>query len=180
MFRRLLSPKLLFAIAAIFAFPAFIYSQDGPPPPRDQRPRNADRPNLLTQLGLSPEQVQQFRRLNAEHRPQMNEAQRRMREANRELDMVIYADTVSESLVNTKLKAFQDAQAEITRLRFGNELAIRKILTQEQLVRFREMRRRFAEMRDAEMRQGRNNNGDGSRPRSNQLKRAIRQDRAIN
>jgi len=110
----------------------------------------------------------------------MNEAQRRMREANRELDMAIYADTVSESLVNTKLKAFQDAQAEITRLRFGNELAIRKILTQEQLVRFREMRRRFAEMRDAEMRQGRNNNGDGSRPRSNQLKRAIRQDRAIN
>jgi hypothetical protein len=78
----------------------------------------------------------------------MEAAQRRLREANRELDMAIYSDTVSDESFQSKLRAFQEAQSEVTRLRFQNELSIRKILTPEQLTLFREIRRRFANARD--------------------------------
>jgi Spy/CpxP family protein refolding chaperone len=127
-----------------------------------QRPPN-DRPDILAQLGLSPDQVQQFRRLNAEHRPLMTEAQKRLRDATRDLDMAIYADAVSEDTVREKLRIFQTARAEIDRLRFVNELAIRKILTLEQLQRFRDFRKRMADVRQNDQRQnGRPMNG---RPR---------------
>lgn len=116
---------------------------------RQERPRqDIEQPNLLAQLGLSKDQIQQFRLTNSVHRPLMQAAQQRLREANRELDLVIYADSVSEDDFRARLSVFQQAQAEVNRLRFANELAIRKILTPDQLVRFREMRRRFAEQRD--------------------------------
>ena len=154
MFNRFLSPKVGLVLITFLASVAFVNGQDGPPPnpgPGDMRPRDG-RQNMMAELGLSQEQIQQFRSLGATHRPLMNAAQQRLRDANRELDMAIYADTVSDEIVRAKLKAFQDAQAEVNRLRFTNELDIRKILTQEQLVRFREMRRRFAEMRDGQIR----------------------------
>ena len=154
MLNRLLSPNLSFALIAFFASVAFVNGQDGPPPnPQrsDVRPGEGRR-DIMAELGLSQDQMQQFRKLGAAHRPLMNAAQQRLRDANRELDMAIYADTVSDEVVRGKLKAFQDAQAEVNRLRFTNELDIRKILTQDQLVRFREMRRRFGEMRERQMR----------------------------
>ena len=133
-------------------FAAAVFGQDGPPPTDGQRPPN-DRPDILAQLGLSPDQVQQFRRLNAEHRPLMNEAQKHVRDATRDLDMAIYADVVNEDLVREKLRVFQSAHAEVNRLRFANELAIRKILTLEQLQRFREFRRRMADANRQNQRQ---------------------------
>ena len=154
MFRKLSLAIFGFVVAVGYLGTA-VYGQDGPPPnpePGVNRPRD-DRPNLMAQLGLSQDQIQQFRKLNAEHRPLMNEAQKRLRDANRELDMAIYADIVSDEAVHAKLKVFQDAQAEVNRLRFSNELNIRRILTQDQLVRFRDMRRQFAEMNGRQQRQ---------------------------
>lgn len=112
------------------------------------------RQNVLMQLGLSREQVQQIRRLNQERKPLMDEAQRRFREANIALDLAIYSDQVSDTEVEARLKDVQLAQAEVAKLRFANEYAVRKILTPEQLVRFRELRRRFEEIR-REMENGR-------------------------
>lgn len=122
--------------------------QDGPPPQDvgDER-RGRGRPNLFAELGLSPDQVRQIRQINQHRRPAMAEAQQRMREANRNLDLAIYGDTVSDAEFQTRLKEFQSAQADVGRLRFESELAIRKVLTAEQLVRFRELRRRFSEAR---------------------------------
>jgi Spy/CpxP family protein refolding chaperone len=145
MFKKLLSPVLTIFVWAI-VLSASAFGQDGPPPMDGQRPPN-ERPDILAQLGLSPEQVQQFRKLNLVHRPLMNEAQQRVREATKDLDMAIYADVVNDDAVREKLKAFQAAHAEVNRLRFANELAIRKILTLEQLQRFREFRRRMADAR---------------------------------
>jgi len=114
------------------------------------QPENT-RPNLMRELGLSQEQIQQIRRMNAERKPVMNQAQRRLRMANRALDQAIYSDSVNEEDVQVRLKEFQAAQAEMVRLRFTNELAVRKILTPEQLVRFRELRQNFAEQRRQNM-----------------------------
>src|SRR6187551_2529791 len=68
-------------------------------PQPEMRQPNPNRPhdnqsNLLRQLGLSPEQIQQIRRIKMEQRPSMDEAQRRFREANRALDEAIYADQI--------------------------------------------------------------------------------------
>jgi len=121
------------------------------PPQTTQRPdggRPGDpRLNLLHRLGLSAEQVEQIRRINVERKPLMDEAQRHLREANRALDAAIYADQVNETDVDARIKDVQTAQTEVARIRFTNELAVRRVLTPEQLIRFREMRQRFEQAR---------------------------------
>ncbi len=101
------------------------------------------RQGFLQQIGLTRDQVRQLRMLNQRHRPIMMAAQRRLREATVALDTAIYADTLAEGEFDTKLKEQQLAQAEVIRVRSLGELAIRKILTPEQLVKFRELREQF-------------------------------------
>lgn len=116
--------------------------------PNDDAPKNFNsprRPNLLAELDLSPEQIKQIRRLNAEKRPLIREAQQRVRDANRRLDQAIYADDADETEIQSRLKDVQTAQAEVARIRSSTEYAVRKVLTPEQLVRFREVRQKFME-----------------------------------
>lgn len=146
-----ISSKLIILIAFI-VFPAlFVNAQDLPAddmqPAQNGKPAQ-QRPNLIRELGLTPEQVKQVRRINQETKPLMEAAQMRMREANRELDTAIYSVGLQQSDVNQRLTDFQKAQAEVAKIRFMKELAVRKLLTAEQLTRFREMRRRFGEARD--------------------------------
>jgi Spy/CpxP family protein refolding chaperone len=115
----------------------------GDRPPPDER-GEVKRPNLLKILGLSPAQMLDVRRVNQARKPQMDAAQGRLRDANRALDEAIYADNFDQAAFDTRLKEVQAAQADVARLRFTNEMNIRKILTPEQLARFRELRRQFA------------------------------------
>jgi Spy/CpxP family protein refolding chaperone len=94
-------------------------------------------------LNLSREQIQQIRRINQTRRPSMQEAQMRFRAANRALDEAIYADSPNDADVQARMKEVQLAQAEIIKIRITSELAIRKVLTPEQLVKFRELREKF-------------------------------------
>lgn len=141
--------KLLLASVIVFAASALSFSQDSgnnPARPRQFSPqRQTPQISLFRELGLTQDQVIQFRRLNSAARPRRELAQRHLREANRDLDAAIYADTVDEADFEARLKAFQDAQNEVARLKFTDELAIRKILSAEQLVKFRELRRRASE-----------------------------------
>ena len=152
------------AALVLFAIPAI--GQNGSPhegPPQDQRFAEGVRPNLHKELGLTPDQLQQIRRMNQARRPLMEEAGLRLREANRALDMAIYADTLNEEDVAARLKDFQLAQAEVAKLRFRGELELRKVLTPVQLTKFRELRERFG--RNREMRQNRRRNlPPGQRP----------------
>ena len=112
-----------------------------------QRPRD-DKPNLMSQLGLSPEQMEQIRQINKQRKPRMAAAQERFRLANRALDEEIYGDTPNDADVDARVKEVQAAQSDLTALRAASELAVRRILTPEQLVRFRELRAKFEEMRE--------------------------------
>ena len=111
--------------------------------PEDQRPPMARRPNLLQELNLSREQIQQIRRINQARKPLMQEAQMRFRQANRALDEAIYSDSPNEADIQARMKDVQLAQAEVIKIRTQSEYAIRKVLTPEQLVKFRELRERF-------------------------------------
>ena len=156
MTRTLLRPILRLSASVLSA--ASLQGQDTkspePPVPDSQRPAAAGRHRgdehvgVLQRLGLAAEQIEQIRQINADRRPLMQEAQKRFREASRALDAAIYADQVNEADIDTRLKDVQTAQAEVARIRSMNELSIRRVLTPEQLARFREMRQRFDERRD--------------------------------
>lgn len=148
---RTISNVLFLFLAVSTLYGAVAMGQDTADIGDPEQPPTQERPNLMRALGLRPEQVQQFRRFNQEWRPKRQAAAMQLRTANRELDQAIYADLLDEGQVRSKLAAFQEAQKEVARLRFEEELAIRKILDAEQLQRFRELRRRFAENRQQRM-----------------------------
>jgi len=109
--------------------------------PQTDNPNQADRPfKIFQELGLTREQIQQIRRINQERKPVMQEAQRRWRQANRDLDLAIYADNSTDDQVKELLKTAQIAQSELLKERTLTEYLIRKVLTPEQLVKFRDLR----------------------------------------
>jgi Spy/CpxP family protein refolding chaperone len=132
------------------------------------------RPNLLAELDLSSEQIQQIRRINADKRPLMREAQMKIREANRRLDAAIYADRADEAEIQTRLKDVQAAQAEVSKIRSMTEYAVRLVLTPAQLLKFREVRQRFMENVENRMNQPRNRPPANENPRFVNRRRGIR------
>jgi Spy/CpxP family protein refolding chaperone len=176
--KRTLSPIVFVAALVLMVAFGVVRAQDGPLPENVNARPMADappgeRPNLLRELGLSQDQVREIRRLNQQRKPQMNAAAQRLRMANRALDEAIYTDTVSEEDFQSRLREFQAAQAEIARIRFESELNVRRILTPEQLSRFRELRRRFAEQQLGPGRPG----GEPNRRQLRRLGRPPIQDR---
>ncbi len=105
--------------------------------PSDQTPK---RSGLLAQLDLTREQIQQIRTINQQNRPQIRQANLRLKEANRNLDAAVYSDTANENDVRLRIKDVHAAHAEVVRLRAETEFAVRKILTTDQLTRFRDFR----------------------------------------
>lgn len=147
------------AVLGMAVFGLSVNAQDRRPPDApapDKRFVDApgeppDRPDLLRELGLQPEQIQALRRINQERKPIENAARQRFQDATRALNLAIYADEVDESAYRTSLIEYQSAQAELARIKFSNELAVRRLLTPAQLMKFRELRRRFAEARERNM-----------------------------
>jgi Spy/CpxP family protein refolding chaperone len=151
---KMLSPKLILLTTFVFVGCMSAFGQDNPPPDNARPPFGQDegakpkRPDLLRTLGLSPEQMQQIRKMNQQRKPLMDAAMVRLRNANRALDEAIYADNFDEATFQASLKELQLAQADAAKLRYMNELGVRKILTPEQLGRFRDLRQQFAPPRD--------------------------------
>ncbi len=133
------------ALLLIFSFSIVKAQEQLPNETPQQNLDQANRPSLLTELNLSQDQVRQIRRINRENQPLLREAQKRLREARNDLDQAIYADDSDETQVRAKLKTVHIAQAEVVKLRSTTEFAVRKVLTPEQLVKFREVRQRFME-----------------------------------
>ena len=142
-----ISPKLLLTAILILSACTVVLAQ----PVTSKAPRGGvdrgEKVNLMQELSLSPDQLRQLREMNRDRKPRMEAAQTRMREANRALDMAVYSDLLDENDVAARLKEFQEAQAEVASIRFNSEVSLRKILTPDQLVRFRELRARVAENR---------------------------------
>lgn len=140
--------KKIFPLILIALFAAFTSMNAQNIQPTDNsepRQNGARRPNLLMELDLSPSQIQQIRRINADVKLARRDAQQRLREANRSLDLAIYADNADETEIQTRLKEVHAAQNEVLKIRAETEYAVRKVLTAEQLVRFREIRQQFLE-----------------------------------
>lgn len=138
--------KSLIFIGLLIAFSVAGVSAQNLQQQNRQKPKNNLRQQKLLQaLGLSAEQIRQIRRINGEKKIQMGEAQARMRLATRNLDQAIYSDGANEEEIQSRLNEVQAAQSEIIKIRFLTEFEVRKILTAEQLNKFRQLRQQFIE-----------------------------------
>jgi Spy/CpxP family protein refolding chaperone len=139
-----------------------VKAQDEMPSPDSsiQKTIRERRPKLVEQLDLTPEQIQQIRRINAEQKSLLRDAQVRLREANQNLDQAIYAENANEINIQARIKEAQTAQAEVIKIRSTMELSVRRILTPSQLTKFREARGQFMQNRNNRQNQRRNQRMD--------------------
>jgi Spy/CpxP family protein refolding chaperone len=127
--------------------------------PKPERKTGEKRPDLFRELGVTREQLEQIRTLRRQGREEFTAAQKQLREANKALDAAIYSDVLDEQLIEQLISQRNEAEAAMSRLRTMSELNLRKILTPEQVVKFREIRSRFAK-REAEIRDNRRRRPD--------------------
>jgi Spy/CpxP family protein refolding chaperone len=96
---------------------------------------------LLRLLNLTPEQVEQLRALREQHQLEARPLLRRLNQARRALDEAIFADELNEGLIRERAREAAEAQAALLRLNTLAEVRVRRVLTAEQLQRFRDLRR---------------------------------------
>jgi Spy/CpxP family protein refolding chaperone len=133
---------LLFTFLLMFLTISVADAQEQVPPDnQNPNPNQTIRPfKIFEELGLSPEQIQQIKGINKQRKPITQAAQQRWREANRSLDAAVYSDSTTDDEVKTRLKEAQIAQAELLKERTTTEYLIRKVLTPDQLIKFRQLR----------------------------------------
>ena len=121
-------------------------------------------PNLQTELGLTPEQIQKWRAMNMELREQEIAGNQRLVQARRDLADAMESPNPSEEVIKQRAKELADARSVTTQLQALRQARMLQILTPEQRVKLREIRERNQALR----RQQQAPNGLGQRQ---QLKR---------
>jgi len=104
-------------------------------------------PNLQTELGLTPDQIQKWRALNQELRPQEVAGNLKVREAKRALAEAMEASSPNEDLIKQRAKEFADAQSAMTQLQALRQARVLQILTPDQRIKLREIRERNQALR---------------------------------
>ena len=116
-----------------------------PVEPADAQVNQANQIPSLRPLNLTPEQVQKIRDIYAETNDQRQAAIMKVRQARRALTDALESTTPNQPLIEQRSREFADAQADNIRQRSLIETRIqRDVLTPEQRVRVREMRRNQA------------------------------------
>lgn len=136
--------SLLFTIILFASFFSVVYGQSERIDTRNQRLPPNPRPNLMRELGLSPPQIQQLREVNNEWQPRLRKAQQAFRAAQDELDEAIYLEVLDDAVIEEKMEAVHKTHTEVIKTRTEMQTLTRKILTPEQLLKFRELREQFA------------------------------------
>ena len=106
-------------------------------------------PNLQTELGLTPDQIQKWRALNQELRPQESAGTMKVREAKRALADAMEAPSPNEDLIKQRARELADAQSTMTQLQALRQARVLQILTPEQRVRLREIQKKVREQNQA-------------------------------
>jgi Spy/CpxP family protein refolding chaperone len=101
----------------------------------------------FAELNLSADQIQKIRAINAELKDQRQEANQRLRRAQRALAEAIESPTPNETLIDQRSREVAEAQATTIRLRSLTEARILQVMTPDQRIRLREMRQRNQAMR---------------------------------
>jgi Spy/CpxP family protein refolding chaperone len=136
-----------FALAVLLAVSGTAQAQSGIQPqtdpaaqqPQQQVNQTNQADQMLGFLNLTQDQVMKIRMINVELREERQEANRRLRLANRALQEAIQSPTPDETLISQRSKEVADAQANTIRLRSLTEARILQVLNPEQRAKLREM-----------------------------------------
>jgi Spy/CpxP family protein refolding chaperone len=101
----------------------------------------------FAQLNLSPDQIQKIRAINLELKDQRQAAGMKLRQAQRALAESVESPTPNETLIDQRSRELAEAQATTIRLRSLAESRILQVMTPEQRIRLREMRRQNQALR---------------------------------
>jgi Spy/CpxP family protein refolding chaperone len=162
------TPTISLAIAFLLAC-AFSSTQAQTTAPQTQKQDTAatqttQTPNLQTELGLTPDQIQKWRALNQDLGPQERAGVQKVRQAKRALADAMESPNPNEEVIKQRAKELADAQSAMTQLQALRQARVLQMLTPEQRVKLREIRQRDQALR----RQQQAPNGLGQRQ---QLKR---------
>src|SRR5687767_5701912 len=138
-----LAATLVAVVLCLLAHGVNVEAQEPAEPPAQQQQGPGGRargPNLMQRLNLSQEQRQRLREIRQQSEPEARELARRVRLARRALDEAIYAGVTDEALVERRSRELSQAQSALTHLRASTELKVRRVLSDEQLRLFRNLR----------------------------------------
>jgi len=105
------------------------------------RPGRPDGGQMERAAGLTDAQIAQLRKIRQEDQKQAIRRRADMRIAHMELNELLDASTIDEKAVAVKVKALSDLQAAALKARVDQRLAMRKIVSAEQLEKLRSMHR---------------------------------------
>ena len=104
-------------------------------------------PNLQTELGLTPDQIQKWRALNQDLGPQERAGIQKVRQAKRALADAMESPSPNEEVIKQRAKELADAQSATTQLQALRQARVLQMLTPEQRVKLREIRQRDQALR---------------------------------
>ena len=110
-------------------------------------------PNLQEELNLTPDQIQKWRALNQELRPQEVAGTTRVKEARHALTEAMESPAPNEELIKQRAKELADAQSAMTQLNALRQARVLQILTPEQRVKLKEIRERNQALRRQQQQQ---------------------------
>lgn len=144
----LLAPGVVAALVA--AWPALAQGPGGPGPgpggPRPDRPR-PDLSAMQREAGLTDAQVSQLRQLKQADRKLAIRRRADLQIARMELDGLFEAATVDEKAVAAKTKTLADLETAALKARVDHRLAVRKVVSAEQLEKMKRLRPRHGDGR---------------------------------
>lgn len=156
--------------------------------PSDAAQAQANQPNqvqdVIGALNLTPEQIQKWRAINADLRMEQEAATMRVRQAKRALAEAVESPNSNEDLIKQRARELSDAQAANTQLGALREARIFQMLTPEQRITLRKIRRQNQEAIRAANQQrrgmggrqdGLRNNNPNAPLRPNQQRKILRQ-----
>jgi Spy/CpxP family protein refolding chaperone len=113
--------------------------QEPSPPPAGQIALT--RVAILRLLNLSPEQRQRIREIRDRYAPQLRQLRQEVEARRDALREAIYGETVDPERVEQNLRDLLEKQGALLRLETHVEIEFRRVLTPEQLAKFREIQR---------------------------------------
>jgi Spy/CpxP family protein refolding chaperone len=108
--------------------------------PATAAPQPAPNQDPIEDLKLTPEQREQIRKIRESNRDERFAANQRSQKAQRALDDALDSDNPNEEIVEQRARDFADARAAEIRMRYVQEVRIRRVLTPEQQAAVRQLR----------------------------------------
>ncbi|HEX8888210.1 MAG TPA: periplasmic heavy metal sensor [Pyrinomonadaceae bacterium] len=143
--KRTFTKRVAMSVAALFLLLLAISSSQEalaqtPGEPSPETVQDDQTQNWQGALGLTPDQIGRIRSILQEKKLERQAITQRLKQSQRALDEAIYSDNATEAVIEQRARDVAEAQAAQIHLRAMTELNIRRVLTPEQLDKFRTIR----------------------------------------